>query len=227
MEEMLFGQTVRDLYTGKRIYFIFRLMMWSYIHVPSGTLSGRPAVCSNSLCPQHPSFPQSGADFRHGAYVHPPHCGWLFDLLQPMTVPCGDDQCRSVIEGGHRKPTVIRGYLEQVTSPDPNFLVNNVEVTLFSTLDRCFLSYNSLMSNDITSTGMGNKRSQPLGNKVEMEIVSMLEKNATLLKFGYHFTQQGPRLRASNAMMNNNDLVRKRRLADLTGPIIPKCRSGV
>ncbi|XP_030894538.1 tropomodulin-1 [Leptonychotes weddellii] len=48
--------------------------------------------------------------------------------------------------------------------------------------------------------------SQPLGNKVEMEIVSMLEKNATLLKFGYHFTQQGPRLRASNAMMNNNDL---------------------
>lgn len=34
----------------------------------------------------------------------------------------------------------------------------------------------------------------------------MLEKNATLLKFGYHFTQQGPRMRASNAMMNNNDL---------------------
>ncbi|XP_057576145.1 tropomodulin-1 isoform X2 [Hippopotamus amphibius kiboko] len=72
-----------------------------------------------------------------------------------------------------------------------------------------------------------DNQSQPLGNKVEMEIVSMLEKNATLLKFGYHFTQQGPRLRAAQAMMNNNDLVRKRRLADLTGPIIPKCRSGV
>lgn len=51
-----------------------------------------------------------------------------------------------------------------------------------------------------------SSKSQPLGNKVEMEIVSMLEKNATLLKFGYHFTQQGPRMRASNAMMNNNDL---------------------
>lgn len=49
-------------------------------------------------------------------------------------------------------------------------------------------------------------QSQPLGNKVEMEIASMLEKNTTLLKFGYHFTQQGPRLRGSNAMMNNNDL---------------------
>lgn len=49
-------------------------------------------------------------------------------------------------------------------------------------------------------------KSQPLGNNVEMEIANMLEKNTTLLKFGYHFTQQGPRLRASNAMMNNNDL---------------------
>ncbi|XP_077106819.1 tropomodulin-1 isoform X4 [Ranitomeya variabilis] len=72
-----------------------------------------------------------------------------------------------------------------------------------------------------------DNQSQPLGNKVEMEIASMLEKNSTLLKFGYHFTQQGPRLRASTAMMNNNDLVRKRRLADLDGPIFPKCRSGV
>ncbi|XP_067409435.1 tropomodulin-1 isoform X2 [Emydura macquarii macquarii] len=56
-----------------------------------------------------------------------------------------------------------------------------------------------------------DNQSQPLGNKVEMEIANMLEKNTTLLKFGYHFTQQGPRLRASNAMMNNNDLARIRR----------------
>ncbi|KAA0722503.1 Tropomodulin-1 Erythrocyte tropomodulin [Triplophysa tibetana] len=53
-----------------------------------------------------------------------------------------------------------------------------------------------------------DNQSQPLGNKVEMEIANILEKNSTLLKFGYHFTQQGPRLRGSNAMMNNNDLVK-------------------
>nr|XP_020474113.1 tropomodulin-1 [Monopterus albus] len=70
-----------------------------------------------------------------------------------------------------------------------------------------------------------DNQSQPLGNKVEMEIASMLEKNTTLLKFGYHFTQQGPRLRGSNAMMSNNDLVRKRRLEG--GPIIPKSRTDV
>ncbi|XP_054842558.1 tropomodulin-1 isoform X2 [Eublepharis macularius] len=56
-----------------------------------------------------------------------------------------------------------------------------------------------------------DNQSQLLGNKVEMEIASMLEKNTSLLKFGYHFTQQGPRLRASNAMMNNNDLARIQR----------------
>lgn len=58
----------------------------------------------------------------------------------------------------------------------------------------------------ILSCTLCELQSQPLGNKVEMEIANMLEKNTTLLKFGYHFTQQGPRLRGSNAMMNNNDL---------------------
>uniref|UniRef100_A0A8C8FF34 Tropomodulin 1 n=1 Tax=Oncorhynchus tshawytscha TaxID=74940 RepID=A0A8C8FF34_ONCTS len=64
----------------------------------------------------------------------------------------------------------------------------------------------SLQSNTTLQELKIDNQSQPLGNKVEMEIASMLEKNTTLLKFGYHFTQQGPRLRGSNAMMNNNDL---------------------
>ncbi|XP_062372763.1 tropomodulin-1 isoform X1 [Sardina pilchardus] len=66
----------------------------------------------------------------------------------------------------------------------------------------------SLQSNSTLQELKIDNQSQPLGNKVEMEIASMLEKNTTLLKFGYHFTQQGPRLRGSNAMMNNNDLAR-------------------
>ncbi|CDQ57718.1 unnamed protein product [Oncorhynchus mykiss] len=83
----------------------------------------------------------------------------------------------------------------------------------------------SLQSNTTLQELKIDNQSQPLGNKVEMEIASMLEKNTTLLKFGYHFTLQGPRLRGSNAMMNNNDLVRKRRLEG--GPIFPKCRTSV
>uniref|UniRef100_A0A8C6LJZ7 Tropomodulin 1 n=1 Tax=Nothobranchius furzeri TaxID=105023 RepID=A0A8C6LJZ7_NOTFU len=64
----------------------------------------------------------------------------------------------------------------------------------------------SLQNNNTLTELKIDNQSQPLGNKVEMEIASILEKNTTLLKFGYHFTQQGPRLRGSNAMMNNNDL---------------------
>lgn len=83
----------------------------------------------------------------------------------------------------------------------------------------------SLQSNTTLLELKIDNQSQPLGNKVEMEIASMLEKNSSLLKFGYHFTQQGPRLRGSNAMMSNNDLVRKRRLEG--GPIFPKCRTNM
>lgn len=51
---------------------------------------------------------------------------------------------------------------------------------------------------------------QKLGDSVEMEIASMLENNSSILKFGYHFTQQGPRARAAMAITRNNDMSEKR-----------------
>ncbi|XP_034467093.1 tropomodulin-4 [Hippoglossus hippoglossus] len=53
---------------------------------------------------------------------------------------------------------------------------------------------------------------QKLGDSVEMEIASMLENNSSILKFGYHFTQQGPRARAGMAITRNNDMIRQQRL---------------
>lgn len=47
---------------------------------------------------------------------------------------------------------------------------------------------------------------QKLGDSVEMEIASMLENNSSILKFGYHFDQQGPRARAAMAITRNNDM---------------------
>ncbi|MEQ2207548.1 hypothetical protein XENOCAPTIV_014319, partial [Xenoophorus captivus] len=47
---------------------------------------------------------------------------------------------------------------------------------------------------------------QQLGTTVEMEIAKMLEENSCIVKFGYHFTQQGPRSRAAAAITKNNDL---------------------
>ncbi|XP_069767261.1 tropomodulin-2 [Narcine bancroftii] len=56
-----------------------------------------------------------------------------------------------------------------------------------------------------------NQRQQ-LGATVEMEIAQMLERNNSILKFGYQFMQQGPRARAAAAITKNNDLVRKKRV---------------
>ncbi|XP_054636678.1 tropomodulin-4 isoform X1 [Dunckerocampus dactyliophorus] len=53
---------------------------------------------------------------------------------------------------------------------------------------------------------------QKLGDSVEMEIAAMLENNSSILKFGYHFTQQGPRARAAMAITRNNDMIRQQRL---------------
>ncbi|XP_053221725.1 tropomodulin-3 isoform X4 [Podarcis raffonei] len=63
----------------------------------------------------------------------------------------------------------------------------------------------------LTEIKIDNQRQQ-LGTPVETEIVKMLEENTKILKFGYHFTQQGPRARAADAITKNNDLVRKRRV---------------
>ncbi|XP_026887899.2 tropomodulin-2 [Electrophorus electricus] len=70
----------------------------------------------------------------------------------------------------------------------------------------------ALRDNDVlTEIKIDNQRQQ-LGTSVEMEIAKMLEANTSIVKFGYHFTQQGPRARAAAAITKNNDLVRQRRI---------------
>ncbi|KAF7698756.1 tropomodulin-2 [Silurus meridionalis] len=70
----------------------------------------------------------------------------------------------------------------------------------------------ALKDNDSLSEIKIDNQRQQLGTTVEMEIAKMLEANTSIVKFGYHFTQQGPRARASAAITKNNDLVRRRRV---------------
>ncbi|KAM9312628.1 tropomodulin-2-like isoform 2-T2 [Gastrophryne carolinensis] len=63
----------------------------------------------------------------------------------------------------------------------------------------------------LTEIKIVNQRQQ-LGTAVEMEMAEMLEGNSAILKFGYPFTQQGPRTRAAAAITKNNDLVRQKRV---------------
>ena len=44
------------------------------------------------------------------------------------------------------------------------------------------------------------------GDAVEMEMATVLEQCPSIVRFGYHFTQQGPRTRAAQAMTRNNEL---------------------
>ncbi|XP_063044384.1 tropomodulin-2 [Engraulis encrasicolus] len=70
----------------------------------------------------------------------------------------------------------------------------------------------ALKDNDtLTEIKIDNQRQQ-LGTSAEMEIAKMLEQNTNIIKFGYHFTQQGPRSRAAAAITKNNDLVRRKRM---------------
>ncbi|KFW03888.1 Tropomodulin-3, partial [Fulmarus glacialis] len=57
----------------------------------------------------------------------------------------------------------------------------------------------------LTEIKIDNQRQQ-LGTVAEVEIAKMLEENTKILKFGYRFTQQGPRARAAAAITKNNDL---------------------
>ncbi|KAJ1080594.1 hypothetical protein NDU88_000789 [Pleurodeles waltl] len=50
-----------------------------------------------------------------------------------------------------------------------------------------------------------------LGDSVEMEMASMVENCPSIIRFGYHFTQQGPRARASVAITRNIETRRKQK----------------
>ncbi|XP_069480933.1 tropomodulin-3-like [Ambystoma mexicanum] len=69
-----------------------------------------------------------------------------------------------------------------------------------------------LKENETLSEIKIDNQRQLLGTAVETEIARLLEQNPTIVKFGYHFTHQGPRTRAANAITKNSDLVRKRRV---------------
>ncbi|XP_074121421.1 tropomodulin-4 isoform X1 [Sminthopsis crassicaudata] len=62
----------------------------------------------------------------------------------------------------------------------------------------------------LTELRMDNQRHWP-GDAVEMEMAAMLEHCPAIVRFGYHFTQQGPRARAARAVTRNNELRRQQK----------------
>ncbi|XP_063055082.1 tropomodulin-4 [Engraulis encrasicolus] len=71
----------------------------------------------------------------------------------------------------------------------------------------------ALASNTTLAEIKIDNQRQKLGDSVEMEIATMLENNSSIVKFGYHFGQQGPRARAGIAVTRNNDIFRQQRVS--------------
>ncbi|XP_060613989.2 tropomodulin-4 [Anolis sagrei] len=69
----------------------------------------------------------------------------------------------------------------------------------------------AMKSNTILSELKVDNQRQRLGDSVEMEMAAMIENSPSITRFGYHFTQQGPRARASIAITRNNELRRKQK----------------
>ncbi|XP_075463874.1 tropomodulin-4 [Ascaphus truei] len=69
----------------------------------------------------------------------------------------------------------------------------------------------AMKSNTTLSELKVDNQHQNLGDTVEMEMASMLENSPSIVRFGYHFTQQGPRARASSAITRNLESRRKQK----------------
>uniref|UniRef100_A0A3B1IIG3 Tropomodulin 4 (muscle) n=1 Tax=Astyanax mexicanus TaxID=7994 RepID=A0A3B1IIG3_ASTMX len=141
---------------------------------------------------------------------------------------------KEIFNGMQRNTHVLSLSIVATRSNDPVAFAAAEMLAANSTLQSL-----NIESNFITATGMmaiikalaknntlaeikiDNQR-QKLGDSVEMEIASMLEKNPSILKIGYHFTQQGPRARAAIAITRNNDYCESRYIL-LTMILIKLC----
>ncbi|XP_021013527.1 tropomodulin-4 isoform X2 [Mus caroli] len=139
--------------------------------------------------------------------------------IQDIPIPVLSDLCEAM-----KTNTYVRSFsLVATKSGDP--IANAVADMLRE--NRSLQSLN-IESNFISSTGLmavlkavrenatltelrvDNQRQWP-GDAVEMEMATVLEQCPSIVRFGYHFTQQGPRARAAHAMTRNNELRRQQK----------------
>jgi len=88
----------------------------------------------------------------------------------------------------------------RVLNVETNFISPPVVVTLVKALLKC---------RTIEEFRASNQRSQVLGNKIEMEITDLVEKNTSLLRLGLHLEFNDARHRVAAHLQRNIDRIRK------------------
>ncbi|KAJ8727378.1 hypothetical protein PYW07_001497 [Mythimna separata] len=87
--------------------------------------------------------------------------------------------------------------------------VVNVETNFISPAGVLQLVKALLDTNTVEEFRASNQRSQVLGNKIEMEITSLVEQNPTLLRLGLHLEYSDARHRIASHLQRNIDRIRK------------------
>ncbi|KAJ9596719.1 hypothetical protein L9F63_012261, partial [Diploptera punctata] len=88
----------------------------------------------------------------------------------------------------------------RVVNVETNFISPSVIVRLMKSL---------LATKTVEEFRASNQRSQVLGNKIEMEITSIVEENPTLLRLGLHLEYNDARHRIAMHLQRNIDRIRK------------------
>ncbi|XP_067012099.1 tropomodulin isoform X3 [Anabrus simplex] len=88
----------------------------------------------------------------------------------------------------------------RVVNVETNFISPPVVVRLIKAL---------LTTKSIEEFRISNQRSQVLGNKIEMEITTLVEQNPTLLRLGLHLEYNDARHRIASHLQRNIDRIRK------------------
>ncbi|CAH1111108.1 unnamed protein product [Psylliodes chrysocephalus] len=93
--------------------------------------------------------------------------------------------------------------------------VVNVETNFISPQGVVRLIKALLKKKTVEEFRAANQRSQVLGNKIEMEITQLIEKNPTILRLGLHLEYNDARHRIATHLQRNIDTTRKRRAGQL------------
>ncbi|KAL0832551.1 hypothetical protein ABMA28_000756 [Loxostege sticticalis] len=89
--------------------------------------------------------------------------------------------------------------------------VVNVETNFISPAGVVSLVRALLATTSVEEFRASNQRSQVLGNKIEMEITSLVEQNPTLLRLGLHLEYSDARHRVASHLQRNIDRIRQQR----------------
>ncbi|EHA97355.1 Tropomodulin-4 [Heterocephalus glaber] len=131
--------------------------------------------------------------------------------IQDIPIPMLRELCEAM-----KRNTYVRSFIP-TTQAVANMLRENRSLQSLN-IESNFISSTGLMAvlkavrenATLTELRVDNQRQWP-GDAVEMEMATVLEQCPSIVRFGYHFTQQGPRARAAQAMTRNNELRRQQK----------------